>query len=271
MEEKGGATHVAETENVEKVAADVYRLRILFVNVYLVGTPNRWVLIDAGVKGGSSQIRDAAKACFGKDARPEAIILTHGHFDHVGALPDLADEWDVPVYAHPAELPYLQGETSYPAPDPTVGEGAMALISFLYPRGPIDLGDRVKSLPEDGTIPHMDGWQWIHTPGHTTGHVSLHRTADDVLIAGDAFVTVKQESLYAVARQKQELHGPPAYFTPDWRAAERSVKRLAAIPPSVAATGHGRPMQGEDLRKALDDLASNFEERAVPKRGRYVN
>lgn len=257
--------------HVETVAPDIYRLRVLFVNVYFVGNQNGWVLIDAGVTGGKRQIRRAARECFGEDARPDAIVLTHGHFDHVGALPDLADEWDVPVYVHPAELPYVTGETSYPPPDPRVGEGAMALISFLYPSGPIDLGDRVRSLPDDASVPHLNGWEWIHTPGHTAGHVSLHRPADGVLIAGDAFVTVKQESLYAVATQKQEMHGPPAYFTPDWRDAHRSVQRLAALEPSVGATGHGKPMHGDELRRALKELADHFEELAVPKHGRYVH
>lgn len=94
----------------------------------------------------------------------------------------------------------------------------------------------------------MPGWHWIHTPGHTPGHVSLFREDDRCLIAGDAFVTVKQESLYAVATQEQEIHGPPAHFTPDWAAARQSVERLARLPPAIAATGHGTPMRGLEMR-----------------------
>ena len=66
---------------------------------------------------------------FGHGNRPAAILLTHGHFDHVGALKTLAEEWDVPVYAHTLELPYLTGRSSYPPPDPSVGGGAMAAMS----------------------------------------------------------------------------------------------------------------------------------------------
>ena len=46
-----------------------------------------------------------------------AIVMTHGHFDHVGALEDLAEEWDTPVDAHPLEHPYLDGKASYPPGD----------------------------------------------------------------------------------------------------------------------------------------------------------
>src|SRR5690606_25960155 len=116
-------------------------------------------------------------------------ILTHGHFDHVGGIEQLVQEWEVPVYAHPMELPYLTGKSSYPPGDPAVGGGAIAMLSPLYPRGPIDLGPHVQPLPEDGSVPGMAGWRWIATPGHSPGHVALFRDADRTLIAGDALVT----------------------------------------------------------------------------------
>ena len=72
----------------------------------------------------------------------------------------------------------------------------------------------------------LPGWRVIETPGHSPGHVSLFRESDGVLIAGDAFVTTKQESLLAVMTQRQELRGPPMYFTCDWDAARESVQKL---------------------------------------------
>lgn len=261
---------MALTTTVDDVAPDLVRMRYLFVNLYFWGTKDRWVLIDAGVPGCADNIVEVAEERFGEGTRPQAIVLTHGHFDHVGALSDLLEKWDVPVYAYPLELPHLTGKTDYNPPDPTVGKGVMALLSFAYPEKAIDLGDRVQALPEDGTVPHMPEWRWIHVPGHTAGQIALFRERDRLLIAGDAFVTVEQESLYAVATQKQEVHGPPAYFTPDWDAARRSVETLAALGPAIAATGHGTPMDGTALTQGLGGLVANFDEIAVPDHGRYV-
>lgn len=263
----------AQDDGTMRVAPDLAYLRLAIVNAVFHGAPGArdWVLIDAGIIGMAGRIRRAAAERFGADVPPAAIVLTHGHFDHVGALEELARGWDVPVYAHPLEAPYLDGGASYPPPDPTVGGGLTALLSPLFPRGPVDVRDRLRPLPEDGSVPPMPGWRWLHTPGHSVGHVSLWREADRALIAGDAFVTTAQESAYAAVTQEPELHGPPRYFTHDWQAARESVRRLAALEPELAVTGHGRAMQGAAMREALHRLARDFDRLAVPDHGRFVD
>ncbi len=257
-----------------EVVADVAYLRTAIVNLYFVGPPGAgdrgWVLVDAGMPGSAGAIREAAARRFGEGARPSAIVLTHGHFDHVGALRELAEGWDVPIYAHPLERPYLTGRSDYAPPDPTVGGGLLAELAWLFSRKGIDVGDRLHDLPGDGSVPGMPGWRWVPTPGHSPGHVSLFRDSDGTLIAGDAFVTTRQESLLAVMTQEPVVHRPPAYFTSDWVAARRSVEALAALEPRVAATGHGIPLTGEALRSGLAELARHFAEVAVPAYGRYV-
>jgi glyoxylase-like metal-dependent hydrolase (beta-lactamase superfamily II) len=258
-----------------EVAPDVACLQLSLVNVYLIGAPRsgprKWVLVDTGMPTSRGAILRAAEKRFGPDVAPSAIVLTHGHFDHVGTVRELASHWDVPVYAHELELPYLTGRSDYPPPDPTVGGGALARVaSRFFPESGIDLGWRAHTLPEDGRIPNLPAWRWIHTPGHTPGHVSLFRDDDRVLIAGDAFVTQRQESLLCVATRRQEVWRPPAYFTPDWSAARRSVQALARLEPAVAATGHGIPMSGPEMRAELEELAERFDLLAVPSHGRYV-
>ncbi|HEY0790944.1 MAG TPA: MBL fold metallo-hydrolase [Chthoniobacterales bacterium] len=257
-----------------EIAADVAYQRLAMVNVAFIGRPGagdrRWTLIDAGVMGTTGLIERAAEERFGRNARPAAIVMTHGHFDHIGGLKTLAEKWDTPIYAHRLELPYLDGSAAYPPPDALTGGGLMPLLSPLFPRGPIDVSQWLHPLPDDGSLPSMPGWQWLHTPGHAAGHISLWRESDRTLIAGDAFITTGQESAYAVAVQKPEMHGPPMYFTPDWPSARDSVRKLAALEPELAVTGHGRPMQGAGFRAALHTLARDFDAVAVPKHGRYV-
>lgn len=254
------------------VTADLAWLRTAIVNVFFYGRPGQpgWVLIDTGVYGSARSIARMAEERFGAGVPPSAILLTHGHFDHIGAVRELAEKWDVPVYAHALELPYITGRQSYPPPDPTVGGGAMAALSWLYPRGPINLGDRAQALPEDGGVPFMPGWRWLHTPGHTIGHVSFFRDSDRTLIAGDAVITTKQESALAVFTQRPELHGPPTYYTPDWSDACRSVELLASLEPRSLATGHGLPLSGPEVAAGLHELARHFNQLAVPRQGRYV-
>jgi glyoxylase-like metal-dependent hydrolase (beta-lactamase superfamily II) len=261
------------TSHLFSVAPGVWGRKEVFVNFYMIQdqSTGAWALVDAGLKWSAGKIKKMASELFGEGSRPAAIILTHGHFDHVGALATLIEEWNVSVYAHRDEVPYLTGQSAYPPPDPTVGGGLMSAMSWMYPKGPINVQDFIRPLPDNNSIPGFSDWKYIHTPGHAPGHISLFRESDRVLIAGDAFVTTKAESaIYALSGIKH-LSGPPKYFTCNWASAELSVIKLAALDPQIAATGHGRPMQGEELRGALKNLSLHFKQVALPEEGRYLN
>src|SRR2546425_2218184 len=182
---------------ITRIAPDLGWLPISFVNVYFIGRPGgAWVIVDAGLPRCADQIIAAAEARFGAGARPEAILLTHGHFDHAGSALALAERWDVPIYAHRLEFPYLNGRSSYPPPDPTIG-GAIAFLSRFMPSRARDFGGRLREL-KPNEFPGPPGWEWLVTPGHSPGHVSFFRRSGRDGLAGGAVSNMNMDFLCAL-------------------------------------------------------------------------
>ncbi len=229
-----------------------------------------WVLIDAGVIGTTGLITGAAEERFGPKSRPAAIVMTHGHFDHVGALEELSERWQAPVYTHGRERPYLDGSAAYPPPDPSVGGGLMSMLSPLYPRGPRGREPLASDL--------AGGWQRpadarlalaSHARTHPWSHIALEGGRPDdhrgrCLHNDTAGVRLCRGS--AGARDAR----PPDVLHDDWGNARSSVELLASLEPDRVITGHGPAVQGAQMRDALHRLESNFDRVAVPKGGKYV-
>ncbi|WP_158010816.1 MBL fold metallo-hydrolase [Hymenobacter lapidarius] len=255
---------------MDTVAAGVTQLRIQrFVNVYFVetGTPGEWVLIDTGLPGSAKTIIAAADKLFYPGSHPEAILLTHGHLDHLGSAKELADHWKVPVIAHPLELPYLTGKAQYPPRDPTVG-GSLAFMSRFFPAQLPNLAERVQALnANDPSTPHLMSWRWLHVPGHAPGQLAFFREADRTLIGGDAFATVHHDSVPAILLGRPKISRAGTPFNYDWEASHRSVQLLADLEPKAIGCGHGPVIAGPEAAAGLRALADNY---PVPAHGRYV-
>ncbi len=101
----------------------------------------------------------------------KGILLTHGHFDHIMAVPELKEEFGAPVYAHEAEEALLE-DTQMNLSAPWVGR-ALSLSA--------------ERLLKDGERLELAGFeiQAIHTPGHTAGGVSYYLAAEQALFSGD--------------------------------------------------------------------------------------
>jgi deazaflavin-dependent oxidoreductase (nitroreductase family) len=240
---------------------------IAAVNVHLVGSATSWVLVDTGWPGQAGAIRGAAEAVFGPGARPVAILLTHLHPDHSGSVRELARHWAVPVWVLAGELPQAAGgiraDRANPLDRRIVGPIMRMLPAAARRRvhAGSDLSDVVRGLDPDAVVPGLEGWTLVPTPGHTPGHVALHRPRDGVVITGDAVLTVDLNSIAGVLGLRSRPGGPPWLTTWDRAAAIRSVAALAALHPTVLAPGHGAPLTA-GTAGALGELAERLRDRA---------
>jgi glyoxylase-like metal-dependent hydrolase (beta-lactamase superfamily II) len=235
---------------MREIARDVAIIPGIVSNAYIVGNTQAWVLVDAATPGNHRKILRAVEARFGAGAKPGAIFLTHGHFDHAGSSAPLADQWNVPIYADALELPYLTGRRHYPPLDYTK-PGFFSKLSRFFPSSTVDLGSRVSEF--QGAF--LD-WEILQTPGHTPGHVSFYRREDGALLAGDALTTMDLDSFWGTIAKQRKVCRPPVPATSDWGKALASVQLLAALRPTVIAAGHGSPMTGAAAE--LEQLAAHF-------------
>jgi glyoxylase-like metal-dependent hydrolase (beta-lactamase superfamily II) len=240
---------------MREIAPGVAIIPTLIANAYLVGDEKSWILIDACTPGNERRIQRAAERRFGRSRRPQAILLTHGHFDHAGSAGPLADAWGVRIYAHSLELPYLTGESRYPTFNLS-SPGFFTRIARFFPTGTVNLGTRVCALQPKQAIPGLPDWEMIETPGHTPGHMAFFRRSGLVLLAGDAVTTMNLDSFWDTVAKRKQVCRPPVPATSNWKDARRSVDLLAGLRPSLIAAGHGVPMR--NAADELSRLAENF-------------
>jgi glyoxylase-like metal-dependent hydrolase (beta-lactamase superfamily II) len=233
-------------------------------NVYLVRAASSWVLVDAGWAQDAERIRAAVAIVLGPVTAPSCILLTHVHPDHSGSARELAAAWDCPVLVHPAEIPIATGDFEamdrYAGPlDRWVILPVMRVIGRRRREGILAAGSLeavVRPLGPDGSIPGIDGWVWVHTPGHTPGHVACVRARDGVVISGDALLTLRVNAATGLLLGRQGLSAPPWYTTWDRQAARASIRAIADFEPSVLAGGHGRPLAGPGAAAAVREFAA---------------
>jgi hydroxyacylglutathione hydrolase len=229
----------------ERIADGVWLVRGGFplktMNVYLIEDEGGGVtMFDAGIKGMASGLAAAAASLGGINR----IVLGHSHADHRGAAPAL----DVPTLCHPAERIDAEGDGGAHYIDwSEVSVPARWTLPRLLPAwdgGPVAISGTV----EEGD--DVSGFRVVHVPGHAPGQIALFRESDRVALSTDCFYAID-----AGTGRHIPPRVPVAGFNLDTEQARASIRKLAALEPSVAWSGHLDPLTG-DVRAQLERAAS---------------
>ena len=177
----------------------------LQVNCYILWETEQCLVIDPGFEP-----ERVMKTCDELGLKIQAILLTHGHFDHVGGVKKIAEKTGCQVFLHPDEL-------SLP---PFITSGK------LYYTDTYAEGDEITLAGMTFTV--------LHTPGHTPGAVCLY--FDEILFTGD--------TLFAGSCGRTDLPGG------SFATIKASLKRLASLPGNASIyPGHGEETTLETERK----------------------
>jgi glyoxylase-like metal-dependent hydrolase (beta-lactamase superfamily II) len=241
---------------VVEVASDVFLGRGTEVNWVLIRDGEDVTLIDAGYPGDVAKVVESVRAIGRRPEDVRAVLITHAHVDHLGAVNHFHDRYGAAVHTGAAEVAHARRDYLEQASRSDV-------ISRLWRPGVLPWALRVsragatkdvrvpsaQPFPDDGALDLPGAPVPVATPGHTTGHTAYHLPAVGAVVTGDGLVTA-----HAVLRES----GPqvlPAFFNHgDAVAGLAALERLDA---DLVLPGHG-----DLLRRPIADAVREARERA---------
>ncbi|MCE1255263.1 MAG: MBL fold metallo-hydrolase [Anaerolineae bacterium] len=229
---------------INQVVNNVYLIPLGMVNVFIIDH-NGLTLIDCGIPGSEKQIFDALASIGKKPTDIKNILITHLHYDHIGALKAIKNASGAPVYMHRIEAASVRrGNTNRQF---SQAPGVIGILAGLIRR----LNDWSKEEPieveydlEDGARLSLIGnLNVIYTPGHTVGHLSYLWPKDGgVLFSGDIFTHFAG------------IGHPPLYEDKD--LAKRSLQKIGGLLFDTLCFSHGKPLQGQASTRIQPKISS---------------
>ena len=236
------------------LAPSLHRLGSGLVNSYLVEEAGSVTVIDAGLPGDWTALREVLAAMGRSLDAVRAVLLTHGDTDHVGFAARFSRERGMPVHVHELDATRARGEIRKPMSGwgPVRIRPLAGFLAYTARRGGLRIPPvtELASLEAGATLDLPGSPRIIHLPGHTPGSVAIHVPAVDALFVGDAMTT---RSVLTGAT------GPRlAPFTLAPAEALASLGRIEGIDAGWLLPGHGPAWTG-----GVPDALRRIREQAV--------
>lgn len=205
--------------SIMKITESVESIDGTMANTYVIRHDGKIVLIDTGMKSSAKKIIDF----FDKhEEKPDAILITHYHPDHIGGLARLVEKYDPEVYVHSKEVEVLRGNQKITPAKSFLSK----MVSTVTSVEPVEKVESLEKMP----------FTWIkvvETQGHTPGSTSFLYEPDSLLFVGDA-VNVKGKD--ALINKK---------FSLDLGESEKSREKILSMKGKTILPGHGEPLKIE--------------------------
>ncbi|MBY5162174.1 MBL fold metallo-hydrolase [Salsipaludibacter albus] len=195
---------------------------------YLVDGDQGVTLVDTGVPGRLDTIAAGLDEIGRTFDDLAAVVVTHGHIDHLGSAADVQAASDARLFVPAGDAAVARGERPPTAPPVMTRFGPLAslFVRLMPTPPPVEPGAVVR---EDDAPGLPDDWQVVDTPGHTPGHVSyLLDRAGGIMFVGDAAWVTRRGTI---------SRGPMNRATPEFDA---SLRHLAEFTFASACFGHSR-------------------------------
>lgn len=222
------------------VVPGVHRIVHGHTNCYVVEGTGGITLVDAGFPSTRGLVEECLTTIGRSPDDVRGLLITHGHFDHLGFASSVQRDWGIPVWAHEADLPICRHPYRY-RPErprllyPLAHPRALPVLTSMVAAGALRVPGLIpdRRLAPDTVAPVPGDPLVIHTPGHTDGACVFFLPDRRVLISGDTLVTLDPYT----GRRGPRIVARAA--THDGAQAFRSVDALRALEVDTVLPGHG--------------------------------